>query len=838
VPRCGKFEHGNCLVKWSFHAVAIAAIGILTIGVGCKRELQLTPELAYSRIENEFLGGELSKAREHSEQAYHQFKSTQSDWAITFRLELAKVLIYQGKSSDALMLLQQPLPAHSTMESQAKREIYRSIAEAWLGNLDDAEKTASNAERLSTGDAIRAEALGAQGIVFVEKGKFDDAEQVLQTSLSAARRSGSQFLQTQTLMNLGWLALQEEHYEDALTRFGEASKIARAIGAKLALEKAVGNVGWAYYKIGDFDRSLFNNNEAEKEAAELGVPIDQVTWLNNAGLSEYRLGDMNAARSFYERSLNLAQSIENQDEIMNAHVNLGFLLLRLNKLDEAEIHVREAKNIVALRKGEGTGLEPALLTALLLDIRGNKQSSISTLLDLDKHAANVPSLRWEAENTLARIYLEDGRSKDAGLWFQRSIETFKQQRSSLTSVDSTLPFLENGNDLYRDYTEYLIREHRADEALNVVDESRAEALADGLKLPPLKRTVSLNARSIASRVEATILVYSLRPNASYLWAITPARQQFFVLPGSETILPLIQSHTKAILASRDVLAQENAPGRDLYRALVKPVEGMIPKGGRVFIIGDEALSGLNFETLLAGEESPHFWIEDVAITNAKSLRLLSANSERQERYADRRMLLIGDPVYRENEYAKLPNAAQEVANVASHFAGDHRMVLTGVEASPDAYRDHQPGGYSYIHFVAHATANMTAPLDSAVVLSRDHGDSGTYKLYARDILQQNLHADLVTLSACYGSGQRQYTGEGLVGLAWAFLRAGSHHVIGAMWEVSDASTPQLMDNLYGELAKGSQPDVALRSAKLAMLHSNGVFRKPLYWAPFLLYSGA
>jgi CHAT domain-containing protein len=124
------------------------------------------------------------------------------------------------------------------------------------------------------------------------------------------------------------------------------------------------------------------------------------------------------------------------------------------------------------------------------------------------------------------------------------------------------------------------------------------------------------------------------------------------------------------------------------------------------------------------------------------------------------------------------------------------------------------------------------------VLSRDRGDTGAYKLYARDILQQNLHADLVTLSGCYGSGSRQYAGEGLVGLAWAFLRAGSHNVIGAMWEVSDASTPQLMDNLYGELAKGSPPDVALRSAKLTMLHSNGVFRKPLYWAPFLLYSGA
>ncbi len=799
----------------------------------------MTPDAAYSRIEKEFIAGELSEAQEHSARAYQRFGSSGPEWKALFRLELAKVLIYQGKSGDALVLLQQPLPEHSSIESQVRRNIFLSIAETRLGHLDKAKQAVLEAAHQCPEGPLRAEVFRARGGIDVETDDLDDAERMFQAGLAAARLSDNQFLQTEMQMNLGVVALHKEHFEDALAHFSSAAILARSINAKLELEKAAGNAGWSYYKTGDFERSLLSNREAEKQASELGSPIDQVAWLNNAGLSEYKLGDLDAARSFYERSLNLAESIQDQKQILNAHVNLGFLLLRLNKLDEAGIHLREANNIVALRKTGETELEPSLLNALLLEKRGDKQGSITALLELDKHATEEgPSLRWEAENTLARIYLEGGRSKDAGLWFQRSIETFRQQRSSLTSVDSTLPFLENGNDLYRDYTEYLIREHRPDEALNVVDESRAEALADGLKLPPMKRTSSLNARSIASRVQATILVYSLGPKASYLWAITPARQQFYELPGSETILPLIHAHTKAILASKDVLAQPDAPGRALYQALVKPVEGMIPKGSRVFIIGDEGLSSLNFETLLAGDESPHFWIEDVAITNAKSLRLLSVKSERQEHYADRRMLLIGDPVYREDEYAKLPNAGQEVANVAGHFAADHRTVLTGAQATPDGYRDHQPGGFSYIHFVAHATANMTAPLDSAVVLSRDHGDSGTYKLYARDILQQNLHADLVTVSSCYGSGSRQYTGEGLVGLAWAFLRAGSHDVIGAMWDVSDASTPLLMDDLYRELAKGSQPDVALRSAKLAMLHSKSVFRKPLYWAPFLLYSGA
>jgi CHAT domain-containing protein len=63
-------------------------------------------------------------------------------------------------------------------------------------------------------------------------------------------------------------------------------------------------------------------------------------------------------------------------------------------------------------------------------------------------------------------------------------------------------------------------------------------------------------------------------------------------------------------------------------------------------------------------------------------------------------------------------------------------------------------------------------------------------------------------------------------------------VIGALWEVSDASTPKLMDQLYDEVKKGKSPETALRTAKLSLLHSNSAFRKPFYWAPFQLYTGS
>ncbi len=76
-----------------------------------------------------------------------------------------------------------------------------------------------------------------------------------------------------------------------------------------------------------------------------------------------------------------------------------------------------------------------------------------------------------------------------------------------------------------------------------------------------------------------------------------------------------------------------------------------------------------------------------------------------------------------------------------------------------------------------------------------------------------------------------------MGLSWAFLRAGAHSVVAALWEANDASTSQLMDNFYAGITRGNDPALALRSAKLAMLHSDTIYRKPLYWAPFQLYAG-
>ena len=226
------------------------------------------------------------------------------------------------------------------------------------------------------------------------------------------------------------------------------------------------------------------------------------------------------------------------------------------------------------------------------------------------------------------------------------------------------------------------------------------------------------------------------------------------------------------------------------------------------------------------------------ITNASSLKLLDAFHPERRTKNPKKLLLIGNPISPDQKFPNLPNASAEIANVARHFQSADESIFVRNQALPSAYIDSNPGEYSLVHFVAHGTSSSASPLDSAIVLTRNPANPDSFKLYARDVMQHPLHADLVAISACYGSGSRVYGGEGLVGLSWAFLRAGAHNVIGSLWEVSDSAAPQIMDQMYSEIAAGRSPDAALRDAKLTMIDAKNVFRKPLYWATFQLYGGA
>jgi CHAT domain-containing protein len=402
-----------------------------------------------------------------------------------------------------------------------------------------------------------------------------------------------------------------------------------------------------------------------------------------------------------------------------------------------------------------------------------------------------------------------------------------------------LSFLTNATQIYDDYIHFLVTQGRTDEALEAADWSRARTLQQGLGVISASANVKpppFRAADIATKTNSTLLFYWLGDKQSYVWAISPDKSLFVSLPAKSEVVALLARYRQKVLALRDTVRENDKDGHALYEVLVAPISSVVSRDRPVILFTDGEMSQLNFETVVVAEPKPHYWIEDATVSSAPSIRLFALRNTSVSPVRDR-ILLFGDSISVDPAFPDLPMAGLEIQKVKDNFQASDEIVFSSVRATPRNYLASRPEQFSYIHFVAHGTANRTDPLESAVILSPDRPGDDSYKLYARDILQHPITARLVTISACNSSGTKTYAGEGLVGLSWAFLRAGAHNTIGALWDVSDASTPQLMDHLYGNLEKDQSPAVALRNAKLALLHSGGTFSRPFYWAPFQLYSG-
>jgi CHAT domain-containing protein/Flp pilus assembly protein TadD len=817
----------------------------LLVFSGCSRHRLENPEEVYDSVQQLFVRGDLSASISRARQARARLAEEVSAWSWKFRLLEAKADIWQGSNEEALRLVNPDLP--STLaggDLEIQQRMLRAIAQARLGGTEIAEQEIQRA--IVTCDSIRSPLKGELynyvAAVYVERGDLDGAESVLRQALKLSQPEPDKYQQSVLRLNLAHVALLKERYDEALDWSRESADIARSIDAQLVQEKDLGNVGWAQYKLGNTELALTNFEQAAQWAAKLGATMDEIRRLHNAGLAKYQLNNTKDAEIDYQRALARAEAIQNPDDIRDTETDLAFLLLERGELELARKACAEALKLASSTDDKATLAEPIFVQALLAANGGMPDGAVQILNQLELDTSDYPSLRWKVEDELAKLHAAAAEPDDADLWFRKAIDTFETQRRQIQNEDSKLPFFTNASQVYGDYAEYLVNHGRPDEALKLIDLGRARTLLEGLGIAKKEArsllSENLDAKGVARRLHGTILSYWLGPTESYLWAITPSQVKLFKLPKESEISELVRSYQKSIQASNDVLAANNDAGQSLYQILIAPAQAMIPKDSKVFIIPDGSLNQLNFETLLVPKPAPHYWIEDAVVVSANSVRMLAAFATHPRTQAPANLLLIGDPIPPGGPYEELPNAAREAAAIERYFSPERRMVLTRERALPSAYGNSHPEQYSYIHFVAHGTASRLTPLESAVILSPAPGDPDTFKLYARDIKRYPLRAELVTVSACYGSGARAYAGEGLVGLSWAFLRAGSHYVAAALWEVSDSATPQLMDHMYSAVKQGGTPDVAMREAKLSLVHSQGTYRKPLYWGSFQMYAGS
>lgn len=822
--------------------VALLALVVSTLA-GCSRR---DPQAAFDHAIATLRKGDTADAASEAERGYKDFHAASPEWAWQFAILKARVLHLRGLDNEGLTLLTTEPAKPPTGELAVQRLRWEGLAYASLHRFTEADQTFREAERLCALNdyPVCADVVGAQGVLEMDRGRYAQAQTFFERVLVAAQSSGDLFWEANALLDLSWSADEQTHFDQALDWADAARRISVAQGYDDISQTALGNIGWAQYKLGDSDRAREVLTEATKQAKKLGDLTDQIRWLTDNGYVYMDTHDFNLAGESFQQSLKLASQINSREDIINSLIALAFVSQQTGKLEDAKHYADEALSMARADGNKRDEVYPRLVQGQVAAQEHDTTAAERAFGEVAQSADSPVFLKWEAERSLARLYENENQPDSAEREYRTALTTFETARSGLQHEDSRLPFLSNATRIYDDYIRLLISRGKTSQALEVADYSRARTLSEGLGYLPKGTAFApdpLNTQQAAKRAGGTILFYWLGEKQSYLWAITPKKTNLFVLPPASEIDAAVQRYRKALVGPQDVLETANADGTALYTMLVSPAQSLLAKDAQVFIIPDGSLNSLNFETLLVPGPKPHYWIEDATIADANSLRLLAAahssTHDRTKTTGAGKLLLIGDAISPDAAYAELPQAGVEIEDIEKHFVPARREVFTKAQATPPAYLKSDPEQFAYIHFVAHGTASRLSPLDSAVILSKASSQEDSFKLYARDIIHHPLHAQLVTISTCYGAGARAYTGEGLVGLSWAFLRAGAHDVIGALWEVSDASTPRLMDELYDQIEKGRSPQAALRSAKLSLLHSDA-FRKPFYWAPFQLYTGS
>jgi CHAT domain-containing protein len=182
------------------------------------------------------------------------------------------------------------------------------------------------------------------------------------------------------------------------------------------------------------------------------------------------------------------------------------------------------------------------------------------------------------------------------------------------------------------------------------------------------------------------------------------------------------------------------------------------------------------------------------------------------------------------QLSSLPGAEKEATAISKLFGA---KLLTG-NAANERQVTKQMDSAKVIHLATHGLLEYGAAsqIPGALAFAPTEGFDGL--LTSSDILDLNLKADLVVLSAC-DTGRGEITGDGVVGLSRSLLQAGAASVVVSLWAVPDSPTAELMTAFYEGLRRGEDKTEALRQA---MRTTMAAHPKPEDWAAFTLIGEA
>lgn len=776
---------------------------------------------------------------------------------------LGNVVRRSGDYEKAREYFQQSLKALEAIDLNRQKYAYKFIDDLWdmgqsysdEGDYLRALVYLDKSMAMATASHETGRAAGitnSYGILYLNQRDYAKAIDFFQQGLKLATDANDRFKQADMLLNLGVAYQFTQDYPSSLTYLNQALDLAKQIDYPellVLIQEAMGVVYSAQDKHNDALRVLGNGLLAARARGDK-ARIAELLWRR----SQANLANHDAAKSIEDatEAIKLAEQLNLKNVRYLALTELGKSYHARGENDLAMQTFKKATGQIEDMRNQVAGLENQRqlffedklvpyheIVDMLISVRKD-ESDQEALLTAESAKARVLLDVFSAGRVdLARVTSDHEKDEERKL-NQRIVDLNNQITQENVKSKSDAALLKS---LYE-------RLRTARMQYETFQDSLYAAHPElGTKRPPARPVTLSDIHSLLS------------PRTAFLeYVITESKTYLLVLTKSDNGSPVLRVYPLGVLPSdiakrtrafRDVITTQSAfadDARSLYDVLLKPAEEQLKGKTTLCIVPDGILWELPFQAL--EPRNGRYLLEDYAISYAPSLSVLKEMSGRKtDERAPASLLAFGNPTvpaeiaanikttYRGENLGPLPDAEMEVDALKGIWGGSSSRVLIGPNARKNVFRQ-EASKYKIIHLATHGILDDTSPMYSRLLMARvenDASDDGL--LEAREIVQLNLNADLVVLSACQTARGRVGAGEGMIGISWAFFVAGVPTMVASQWKVDSASTAKLMIDFHRRLKEQSNQSQtkpsALQQASLNLM-KDPRYRHPYFWAGFIL----
>jgi CHAT domain-containing protein/tetratricopeptide (TPR) repeat protein len=747
-------------------------------------------------------------------------------------------------------------------------------------------RSALNINRTQDDRLSVANNLNNIGLILRSQGRLEAALERHRAALEIHRALDARSEVAADLNNIGLILRMEERYDEALGHYREALELNRALDRPSNVASNRSNIGTLLREQGHYEAALAHHRKALAVHRERGERARVATDLISIGQVYAARRDRAAALERYRTALAINRALDRRHAIAVTLENMGRIYLERGALATADSVFSEAVRVTdtLLQTASGDPRRDFLAKEVdrfqalsLTRARMGRPEAALRVYERSRARLLAERLAGGGSATALAVPPVDSlratvRPDEAAVLYahpgpERPLLTMVVTRDTVRTRETSTAPLRRAAERYEPALDRLRRQEKIPwierrpsplrEAKGVEVGSGAEgALANlvrlyrhDLSVPPAQQLLSPDRRRHLGQVLYTVLIDPIEP-------VLADRDGLVVVPdGALGYLPFeaLSDWDRTRLVERwrvrytpslrvlHLLRRRDPPGAADDRRPLLALGGVVYDASPDTAGAEDSRAAGRRTGPAAGAAG-----SGGGTTGPAPLR---SGADGRPASTYRRL------GYGPDRWQNIPGTLRE-ARALRRVTGAARL-LTGPDASEHALHQLSSRGdlddYRALHFATHGFLVSDAPALSALVLAEvgrtPSGERGPLPqtddpdavvpdgyLSMREIVELDLNAEFVGLSACRTGLGRIYRGSGAVSLAQAFLRAGAGSAAVSLWAVYDASTSRFMEAVYRRAwARDTSWASAIAETKRAFIagHYGERLRAPRFWAPFV-----